>query len=277
MRLFKASASSRHRLRLLSVSGMGNGACYADVPYAVSVLIPDVDFRLASYYRLDLPLYPLEAHCKHHKFDTEGKHSWCGKLLKHDPDHPLKCKLGGAVSRIHTAIAQLLALFCREVGWNTRLEVVVPEFVKPKRPDSATVAEKKQCKEQMAAPVHLGVHEHRTWEHAIMDIVASHPLLQEELLIDVMVRHPTSVKLHKAGSEPGAAALAGENDKRTRYPPTRGKRVVPGPRIPESVANIAHAWQTTRCCSWLCQRKLFAEMATDVEFHNRKNHCEGHV
>lgn len=206
-------------MRLLSASGVGNGACYADVPYAVSMVMSDVDFRLSAYYRLDIPIYPAETHCKHHKPDTDGRHSWCGKVLRFDPDHPLKCKLGGSVSRIHTAIAQLLSLFCREVGWHTRLEVVVPEFVKPKPPDNATAAERKQWKEQLAAPKDLGVHESRKWEHAIMDVVATHPFLEEELLIDVTVRHPTSVKIVKAASEPGAAAMAGEADKRARYPP----------------------------------------------------------
>lgn len=49
MRLFKSSSSARHRMRLLSASGQGNGACYADVPYLVSMLMPDVDFRLSAY------------------------------------------------------------------------------------------------------------------------------------------------------------------------------------------------------------------------------------
>jgi hypothetical protein len=191
------------------------------------MVLPDVDFRLSSYYRLDIPLYPADAKCKHHKFDTEGRHTWCGKLLADDIDHPLMCKLGGAISRIHTAIAQLIALFCREVGWNTRLEVTVPEFIKPKPPDGLTPSEKKKWREQLKAPSHLGTHETRKWEHAIMDVVATHPFLSDEFYIDATVRHPSAVAPLRAASEPGAAAVAGENDKHVRYPPTRGKRVIP--------------------------------------------------
>ena len=60
-----------------------------------------------------------------------------------------------------------------------------------------------------------------------MDVVATHPYLEEELLIDATIRHPSSVKAVKAASEPAAAAIEGENEKFKRYPPTRGKRVVP--------------------------------------------------
>lgn len=49
-----------------------------------------------------------------------------------------------------------------------------------------------------------------------MDVVATHPYLEEELLIDATVRHPSSVKLHKASTEPAAAAQAGEAEKALR-------------------------------------------------------------
>ncbi len=168
----------------------------------------DADFRIAVYYRLGLPLFPVGAKCKHHK---KGEYqAFCNASLCSDPDHPLMCKLGGSINRIHRSIAQLLSLFCREVGLDTAIELVIPEFVRKAKP-----------------PAHLSYHERVKFESAIMDVVATHPYLATEFLIDATVRHPMSTRVPNSCSEPGAAASMGEADKHDRYPLSRGRQVTP--------------------------------------------------
>ncbi len=206
--LFKAAPDDRSRVRLLSCTGPGNGACFADLPTQDALTLIDADFRLAVYYRLGLPLFPTGARCKHHKKGDNA--SFCNTALCSDPDHPLMCKLGGSINRIHRAVAQLVALFCREVGLDTSIELVIPEFVRKARP-----------------PAHLSYHERIKFESAIMDVVATHPYLPTEFLVDATVRHPMSTRVPNACSEPGAAAAMGEADKHDRYPPSRGRQVTP--------------------------------------------------
>ena len=80
------------------------------------------------------------------------------------------CKLGGTVNRIHRSVAQLLALFCREVGFDTCIELVIPQFVRKFRP-----------------PRHLCHHEWVKFESAVIDVVATLPYLATEFLIDATV------------------------------------------------------------------------------------------
>ena len=63
-------------------------------------------------------------------------------------------------------------MFCREVGFDTKLEVVIPEFIRLKPPDHLSRAETTAWLKERAAPTSLSVYEKRKWEHAIMDIVA---------------------------------------------------------------------------------------------------------
>lgn len=142
-------------------------------------------------------------------------------------DHPFECNLGGAINRMHEALSQLVVVFCRDVGQDAKLEVVAPEFVRPKPPEHFSFAERKQWLKDRAPPKSLAVHERRQWEHAIMDVMATHPFLAQELLIDVTVRHPMAVNRANVATEPGVAASVGEADKFRQYPPCSGKSVLP--------------------------------------------------
>ena len=65
-------------------------------------------------------------------------------------------------------------------------------------------------------------------EQGILDVVASHPCDSTEFLLDATERHPMSTNSARlAPAIPGAAALAGEHDKHTRYPASRGRCVTP--------------------------------------------------
>ena len=58
-----------------------------------------------------------------------------GKVASLDthPDHADKCNVGGGTIRMHKAsLVQLVGSFCREAGLDTRLESVVPEFMRGK-------------------------------------------------------------------------------------------------------------------------------------------------
>jgi hypothetical protein len=214
LKLFQQAGSMRHRTRLLSASGFGNGACWENHVDDENLAFIDLDFRIATLYRVGMPICPLGAKCKHHSvYDFSRKtqktqddtSQWCNKSLDH-PDHPLMCKRGASVQRTHRAICQLLAKFCREAGLDTRLEVVVPEFIKPV--DETSVAQ-------------LHPTEGRKFKSAILDVHATHPYLSKEFLLDATVRHPMASNAKGSDKTPGVAASLGEHDKLKRYPPTR--------------------------------------------------------
>ena len=124
------------------------------------------------------------------------------------------CKKDGCINRFHKAIAQLLAVFCKDAGFDTRLEVVIPEFVR--------------TREGYQRPVGLSSREYTQMEQGILDVVASHPFDSTEFLLDATVRHPmASNSARLAPNIPGAAALHGEHDKHIRYPASRGRCVTP--------------------------------------------------
>ena len=124
------------------------------------------------------------------------------------------CKKGGCINRIHKAIAHLLAVFCREAGFDARLEMVIPEFVRTRA--------------GYEKPVGLSSREYNQMEQGILDVVASHPFDSTEFLLDATVRHPmSSNSVRLAPTIPGAAALHGEHDKLLRYPASRGRCVTP--------------------------------------------------
>ena len=77
--------------------------------------------------------------------------------------------------RIHKAIAQLLACFCREAGFEARLEVVVLEFARAKR---------------MHRTEGVCSLEQSQLEQGILDVIASHPVHSTEFLLDATISAP---------------------------------------------------------------------------------------
>ena len=123
----------------------------------------------------------------------------------------------GCINRIHQAIAHLLAMFCREAGFDTRLEVIIPEFVRPRNPT-----------DNYQRPLGLSSREYSQMEQGILDVFASHPFDATEFLLDATVRHPMASNSAKlAPLIPGAAAISGEHDKHIRYPAKKGRCVTP--------------------------------------------------
>ena len=108
-------------------------------------------------------------------------------------------------------------MFCREAGFDTRLEVIIPEFVKPR-----------DATDNYQRPLGLSSREYSQMEQGILDVVASHPFDSTEFLLDATVRHPMASNSAKlAPLIPGSAALNGEHDKHIRYPASKGRCVTP--------------------------------------------------
>ena len=133
LRLYETATTTREKARLLSASGPGNGACFADPPSDPKFWLLDFDFTCSSYYRLGVDVPSRSGRCQHYSAAIRTDATIapiCNADLVRSPDHFLMCKKGGCINRIHKAVANLLAVFCKEAGFDTRLEVVIPEFVR---------------------------------------------------------------------------------------------------------------------------------------------------
>ena len=133
--LYETATSTREKARLLSASGPGNGVCFADPLSDPNFWLLDFDFTYSSYYRIGIDIPGRSGRCQHYSaaVRTDATASpICNADLVRCPDHFLICKKGGCINRIHKAVAHLLAVFCKEAGFDTRLEVVIPEFVRPR-------------------------------------------------------------------------------------------------------------------------------------------------
>ena len=218
LKLYETAGSAREKSRLLSASGPGNGACYSDAPADQNFWLLDLDFTFSSLYRLGIDVPSRSGKCQHYSAaarNDAGIMPICNADLTRSPDHFLMCKKGGCINRIHQAIAHLLALFCREAGYDTRLEVVIPEFAKPR-----------SASDQI--PTGLSSREYSQMTQGILDVVASHTFDATEFLLDATVRHPMATNSARlAPLIPGAAAINGEHDKHIRYPSSKGRCVTP--------------------------------------------------
>ena len=97
LRLYESAVTTRERVRLLSASGPGNGACFADPPSDANFWLLDFDFKYSSYYRLGVDVPRRSGKCQHYsaavKSDaTATTTPICNADLVRSPDHFLMCK-----------------------------------------------------------------------------------------------------------------------------------------------------------------------------------------
>ena len=129
--------------------------------------------------------------------------------------HLLSCKIGGGVSFLHTALCTQLTKILKEAGLRAHREVPIPEFANV--PKTAPVYD-----DDDVDPLEL-----QNSKDAFMDLLANAPT-GEEFLIDASIRNPLAQRYSESAfSHPGPAADVGEYDKKSRYPTTQGKAVLP--------------------------------------------------
>ena len=178
LHLYSKAGNDRNRWRLLSSCGVGNGSSFESLVAGNHTRYSDVDFRIVTFHRVGLPIFPPASRCKHHssKKNAEGQvGSWCNASLETQPDHAAKCNKGGGTIRMHKAIVQLVASFCREAGLETRVESVVPEFTREKPPSGSTRNSQREADRQTRAAENLAEHELMKHELAVLDVRAYHP------------------------------------------------------------------------------------------------------
>ncbi len=183
----------------------------------------DVDFRITTFHRIGLPIFPPGCRCKHHKVSAAPGSGYCNASLDAHPEHAEKCNIGGGTLRMHKALSQLLGSFCREAGLETKMESVVPEFMREKPKNDRP--SKRDQERQARAAQNLAEHELLKHELAVLDVRAYHSYLPIEYLLDITIRHPSAT--NRSSAFPGLAAAGGEKEKFVRCPPTRGKVCTP--------------------------------------------------
>jgi hypothetical protein len=203
-----ADLSTIGQTRLLSAGGTGNGAIFRSPTKLKALHLDDMEFRICVALRLGHPI-PQLGICRNR--------TQAGRTCHADPNdyHPLSCKVGGGVAMLHTAVSMQLSRIFKQTGALVRREVPIPEFTHFSPPPPAYDPDDVDPEEQ----AHLA--------DAIMDVVAHLPT-GEEYLIDASIRNPLAQRYAVAAfSRYGFAADCGEQDKRHRYPLTKGKKVEP--------------------------------------------------
>jgi hypothetical protein len=122
--LFLNTPHPRERTRLLSASGPGNGACFTDVAIDDNYWLLDLDFKLASWYRLGLRFAQAGRKCQHVTIAQAQEQlsqpsldrPCCGADLFINPDHSVICKKGGGVSEYIVQLPKSLLSFVAKPG-----------------------------------------------------------------------------------------------------------------------------------------------------------------
>ena len=154
-----------------------------------------------------------------------------------------------------------LSKACRHMGALTKREVPIPELL------------------QTTAPlptyddIDFNPLEQEHSVAAVMDVVAYLPT-GEEFLLDASIRNPLAQKYSsRAFYKPGHAAVTGEADKARRYPPTKGKHVIPcvvesfgrlGPKFLAFLDTLIHHSSVYNADLSTVKHNLRDELLTDI-------------
>ena len=190
---------------VLSAGGPGTGGTWTAGHKHVLELMPNAVWRAATLDRLRLWKMPAGAVCQLRRQTPHGDRTKvegrvvCGKLLDDDQHHPHRCEHGAAKLRPHESLKHRTSEFLRRAEAFVDIERVIPELA-----DYAWDRKEKKWKPRVAR----------------MDIVAQWPGSSVQWWLDVSVRAASAIKHQRcegATMMPGAAAAAGEKEKRQRY------------------------------------------------------------
>ena len=184
---------SQHAQDRLASSGGPEGGAYLHATRGeVRSMLTDAEWLAYTRMRLGATVSDYGT-CQLQRVTQDGARTVCGARLDRYGKHCVSCKVGGAVLAAHAESNQVLADACREAGYTSRREQVVPEL--------ATAA----C------------------PNPVLDVDAFGVAGSDRLLLDFTLRNQAATRYQRGGrSDPTRSA---EEDKQARYPPRGGVAV----------------------------------------------------
>ena len=164
----------------------------------------DDAFVMALRFRSGIPVVALGSTCMHTKCKEQS--ITCDKSMDVWGDHCVACGIGGHLFTRHGALNHVLGDAGRVAGYTVLMEQVVPELAHVKRNDAGEIVIK---------------------EARIDCELFGHAFAPDHLL-DGTICHPGNTSsVGAAARDIGHAAEQGAKQKLKRYPPARGKSILP--------------------------------------------------